>query len=138
MEPLRRDQPIKTSESVRETINQDGAVLLDIKQGLCFSMNPVGARIWAMLKAGRTVDQIASGLALEFDVPLAQIEADLTEFLDNLKIRNLVIFGCKFNSERKSWLSRFLSLAGNSGLLFTLLSALHSSRPPAYMHRFSK
>jgi hypothetical protein len=35
-------QPIRVADSVRETINQDGAVLLDIKQVFCFSMNPVG------------------------------------------------------------------------------------------------
>src|SRR2546423_7552409 len=52
MENGKTEPVIKLSENVRETITQDGAVLLDIEQGLCFSMNPVGARIWEMLKQG--------------------------------------------------------------------------------------
>ena len=110
MKSLSSDQPINTAETVREAINQDGAVLLDIKQGLCFSMNPVGARIWAMLKAGRTVDQVAHALELEFHAPRAQIETDLAEFLDNLKVRTLIREGSESNPERKSWLARLLSL----------------------------
>ena len=103
------EQPIKTAESVRETINQDGAVLLDIKQGLCFSMNPVGARVWEMLKAGSSVDQIARALELEFQVPRTQIEADIAEFLDDLRVRNLIRVGSEPGVERKSWLERLLS-----------------------------
>ena len=109
MAPLNAEQPIKTAESVRETINQDGAVLLDIKQGLCFSMNPVGARVWEMLKAGSTLDQIARALELEFHVPGPQIEADLAKFVDDLKVRNLVRVGSEPNAERKGWLVRLLS-----------------------------
>jgi hypothetical protein len=106
---LNAEQPIKTAESVRETVNQDGAVLLDIKQGLCFSMNPVGARVWEMLKGGSTVDQIARALELEFQVPHTQIEADLAEFLDALRVRNLIRVGTEPNADRKGWLVRLLS-----------------------------
>src|ERR1039458_8095163 len=35
---------------VRETASEDGAVLLDVEQGVCFSLNPVGLRIWELLK----------------------------------------------------------------------------------------
>src|ERR1700722_84240 len=34
------------SPGVRATCNQDGAVLLDIDHGLCYSLNAVGGRIW--------------------------------------------------------------------------------------------
>ena len=87
------EQPIRTAESVRETINQDGAVLLDIKQGVCFSMNPVGARIWELLKKECSLDQLAQSLESEFSVPRNQIEADICEFIENLIARNLVRCG---------------------------------------------
>jgi hypothetical protein len=102
-------QPIQIPASVRETINQDGAVLLDIKQGLCFSMNPVGAKIWEMLKRDCTLDDIAISLEQEFQVPRAQIEADIAEFVDNLRKQNLVRMGSEQNMERKGWLARLLS-----------------------------
>ena len=67
MENGKPESSITLSKSVRETINQDGAVLLDIHQGLCFSMNPVGARIWEMLKQGYPPAAIVDGLEKEFE-----------------------------------------------------------------------
>lgn len=110
MEQLKTSHPIRTSESVRETINQDGAVLLDIKQGICFSMNPVGARIWEMLKRECPLDQIASSLEEEFQVPRSQIEADITEFLENLKQRSLIQSGNVDGVPRRSWLRRIFRM----------------------------
>src|SRR6266404_5857736 len=97
---------LRTAESVRETVNQDGAVLLDIKQGLCFSMNPVGARIWEMLKGGVAVEQIASKLEWEFHVPRRQVEAGLAVFLDGLQMRNLIPIGSEPDVERRPCLGR--------------------------------
>ena len=108
MKSITVPQPIRIPASVRETINQDGAVLLDIKQGLCFSLNPVGAKIWEMLKKECTLDGIAISLEQEFQVPRAQLDADIAEFLDSLKKRNLLQMGSEQNMERKGWLARFL------------------------------
>ena len=44
---------------VRETASEDGAVHLDIEQGVCLSLNPVGLRIWELLKKRCSLDQIA-------------------------------------------------------------------------------
>jgi hypothetical protein len=43
------EDPIATEDiviapGVRETASEDGAVLLDIEQGICFSLNPVGSQ----------------------------------------------------------------------------------------------
>jgi hypothetical protein len=81
---------IRTAESVREVLNEDGAVLLDINQGVCFSMNPVGAKIWEMLRTECSVDEIATALQSEFGVPIAQIKRDIGEFVEELKTHNLV------------------------------------------------
>lgn len=104
------EQPIRTAESVRETINQDGAVLLDIKQGVCFSMNPVGARIWELLKKECSLDQIAQSLESEFSVPRNQIEADICEFIENLIGRNLVRCGNQQRIQQKNWISRIFTV----------------------------
>ena len=63
---------------VRETASEDGAVLLDIEQGICFSLNPVGLRIWELLKKKYSVGQIADSLAQDFSVPRAQLVSDIT------------------------------------------------------------
>lgn len=109
MDSMTTEHSIRIADSVRETINQDGAVLLDIKQGLCFSLNPVGAKIWEMLKSEHSLDQIANALSQEFQVPRAQIEADIAEFLDGLRKRNLIQAGNEQNSSRRSWFARLFS-----------------------------
>ena len=109
MDSVAIGQPIRTADSVRETINQDGAVLLDIKQGVCFSMNPVGAKIWEMLKREYPLDEIASSLEQEFHVPRTQIEADIADFVAELRQRNLILNSSAGNPEKRGWLSKLLS-----------------------------
>ncbi len=104
-------QKIKVVDSVRETINQDGAVLLDIKQGLCFSMNPVGSKIWEMLKKQHSLEQIANALEVEFQVPRSQIDADIDAFLAELRKRKLIEEDVPVNREDKgTWISRLINL----------------------------
>lgn len=81
---------LRISGSVREIVNEDGAVLLDIKQGLCFSINPAGTRIWEMVKKGCSVEQIEEALQSEFAISRAQIEDDVRDFMENLITAKLV------------------------------------------------
>ena len=108
MENGKPESSITLSKSVRETINQDGAVLLDIHQGLCFSMNPVGARIWEMLKQGYPPAAIADGLEKEFEgVARSELEVDIKYFLNELHRRRLVYTG-ELRPKRRSLISRLL------------------------------
>jgi hypothetical protein len=81
---------IKPAHGVRETASQDGAVLLDIEQGLCFGLNPVGARIWEMIKDGHSVDEITDTLEKEFRFPRTQLVADISDFVKQLEKMKLV------------------------------------------------
>ncbi len=82
---------LKPSARVRNVNTQDGAVLLDIDQGLCFSMNPVGARIWEMLKMNHSVDFIVDILASDFSVPREQVLEDVRAFLGQLQNQHLLV-----------------------------------------------
>ena len=75
---------------VRETASQDGAVLLDIEQGICFSINPIGLRIWEMLKRQYSIEQMADSLERDFQVPRLQLVADTQEFLRQLEAKHLI------------------------------------------------
>ena len=98
---------IKVAKGVRETVNQDGAVLLDIEQGLCFSLNPVGTRIWEMIRDGRSVDEILDALEQEFRLPRTQLLADVSDFVKQLENKRLV--GNQSSpEERHGFLSRLL------------------------------
>ena len=93
---------------VRETASEDGAVLLDIEQGICFSLNPVGLRIWELLKKRCSIDQIADALGKEFSAPGDQIVSDASEFIEALEAKHL-IRRPNDTLPKKSWFSRVLA-----------------------------
>jgi hypothetical protein len=80
----------RVSETVRTTHGQDGAVVLDIRQGQIFNLNPVGSRIVELLKTGATELQIADQLSREFGVGRDVTQKDLQEFLQELKNHRLI------------------------------------------------
>ena len=93
---------------VRETASEDGAVLLDIEQGICFSLNPVGLRIWELLKKRCSLDQIADALGQEFSLPRDQLLSDASEFIEALEAKHLICRPAHLGP-KKPWFSRILS-----------------------------
>ncbi len=98
----------KISPDVRTTHSEDGAVLLDINKGLCYSLNPVAARIWVTIETsqeGITLDGIVGALETLFKVPRHQLGGDIDEYLSKLEHmglvqRNGLIHGSKAASVR--------------------------------------
>lgn len=80
----------RVSETVRTTHGQDGAVVLDIRQGQMFNLNPAGSRIVELLKTGSAELQIADQLSREFGIGRDVAEKDLREFLQELKSHRLI------------------------------------------------
>jgi hypothetical protein len=81
------------SPDVRATYSEDGAVLLDINKGMCYSLNAVGARIWVTIESspsGITLDGIVGAVATHYGVPYQQLAADTQECLDRLLQLGLV------------------------------------------------
>ncbi len=78
------------SPSVQVTENQDGAIALDIVQGLCFSMNPVAFLVWSDLKRGFTTSEIAQHVVNVYQIPIEQASNDVRELLEQLKAHKLL------------------------------------------------
>jgi len=83
------------SPSVRETKSEDGAVLLDVEQGFCFSLNSAGCSIWELLKQGLNSDELVNELEKQYTVPREQLVQDVHEFIDDLACKRLVLVGKK-------------------------------------------
>jgi hypothetical protein len=80
----------RVSDTVRSTHNQDGAIVLDVREGQMFNLNFVGSRILEFLKSGYTESGIVDEIAREFGVSRDLAERDVRELLQNLKKRHLV------------------------------------------------
>jgi hypothetical protein len=80
----------KLSDTVRSTHNQDGAVVLDIRQGQMFNINFVGSRILELLKSESAESAIVDQISREFSVGRDLAVKDVRDFLQNLKKCHLV------------------------------------------------
>lgn len=65
-------------------------VILDLASGTYFGLDPVGARIWALLGEGRTLAQVCDAMQAEYDVSRAEIERDVLNLAEQLHTQQLI------------------------------------------------
>ena len=80
----------RVANTVRSTHSQDGAIVLDVRQGQIFNLNFVGSRILELLKSGSTESVIVDQISREFSVTRDLAANDVRNFLHNLKKCHLV------------------------------------------------
>jgi len=66
------------------------AALLNLKDGVYYGLNPVGARIWNLLQKPITAGEILEVIIEEYDVEKDIAQADLMELLEQLLEKELV------------------------------------------------
>jgi hypothetical protein len=81
---------LRLSDTVRSTHNQDGAIVLDIRQGQMFNVNFVGSRILELLEIESGESMIVDQISHEFNVSRDLAEKDVRDFLQSLKKCHLV------------------------------------------------
>lgn len=80
---------VATSEQV--SCDLDGeVVILDLRNGIYYGLDAIGARIWNMLQKPTTVGAIRDAILLEYDVEADRCEQDLLAFLQDMGDKGLV------------------------------------------------
>jgi hypothetical protein len=69
---------------------EDEVVILGLKDGVYYGLNPVGAFIWNLIQKPITVKDIKEAILNEYDVEEEVCEKDLIELLGNLEEKNLI------------------------------------------------
>jgi len=80
--PLRKSVPWRNLDTE--------ALVVDVKGGLLYPLNSVGARIWDLCDGARSVDEIVGVLAAEFAAPETTIRTDAIEFIERLADARLI------------------------------------------------
>ena len=78
---------------VEEIVSSDldgETVMMSIKNGKYYGMDPIGSRIWALIKKPSTVSELCDILLTEFNVDRERCERDVLGFLNELAKDNLV------------------------------------------------
>jgi hypothetical protein len=80
----------RVAAGVRSTHGQDGAVVLDVEQGLMFNLNPVGSRILEHIEKGSAEADIVIAISCEFSICREVVASDVREFIESLGKYKLV------------------------------------------------
>ncbi|HEX8906535.1 MAG TPA: PqqD family peptide modification chaperone [Longimicrobiaceae bacterium] len=84
------DTTVVAAPSQVSTRVSDEAVILNLRDGVYYGLESVGARVWEALGEPRPVREIRDALVAEFDVEAERCERDLVELLAELHDRGLV------------------------------------------------
>lgn len=68
----------------------DEAVVLSLRNGTYYGLDPVGARIWSLIQTPRRVEAIKATLLDEYEVTPEQCQHDLIALLQQLADEGLV------------------------------------------------
>lgn len=69
---------------------QGEMVLLNLKTGVYFGLDPVGSRIWHLLQAHPSLQKVLDSLVEEYDTTEAGCAQDLLSFTARLREKGLV------------------------------------------------
>ena len=66
------------------------AAILNLKNSLYYGLDPVGARIWNLMRTPTTVSALRDRILQEYDVDAARCEKELVTLLSTLAAEGLV------------------------------------------------
>jgi hypothetical protein len=81
---------IRVNDDVLSQDLNGEAVLLNLKTGVYFGLDPVGSRVWELLADHAEVAKILEALVSEYDVPRDRCAADLVTLITQLQEHQLV------------------------------------------------
>ena len=89
--------PTPLSDTSRIVVSKDQvsclageAAIVNLKNGVYYGLDPVGARIWNLIREPVTFAHIRDSLVEDYDVEPGRAEADIREFLTRLAEQGLV------------------------------------------------
>jgi len=69
----------------------DETVILDLESGTYFGLDPVGARMWALMGEGKTLGEVCDVMLEEYDVTRQRLEEDLLNLAGELAEKGLIV-----------------------------------------------
>jgi hypothetical protein len=67
------------------------AIILNLSTGLYYSLDGIGAKVWEMLVANRSLEQIVDTLAQAYTESAQRIEADVEQLVSDLEGEHLIV-----------------------------------------------
>jgi Coenzyme PQQ synthesis protein D (PqqD) len=84
------DSRVRINEEVLFQEVQGEAVLLNLKSGVYFGLDPVGMRIWQLFAEHKLLADVEQVIVAEYDVTEERCSADLLMLVEDLERQGLV------------------------------------------------
>ena len=81
---------VNDNSHLRTIVNEDGAAVLDTKQGLISTLNSTGAYVWQGLERGESLETIAASLSRETGEQPEVVGRDVRDFVEVLRAQQLL------------------------------------------------
>jgi hypothetical protein len=81
----------KRGEQVIAQKAANDTLLFNMNDGNYYSLNEIGGRIWELCDGNRSVSQLITALAAEYDASGDVLEQDVMELLEGLKSGKLIV-----------------------------------------------
>ena len=65
-------------------------VILNLESGIYFGLDQVGARIWQLLSAGKTLAEVCDAMVADYDVSHDDIQRDVLALVEQLQSQHLI------------------------------------------------
>ena len=91
MSPTISDRSVVVAAKDQVSFDLAGeAAILNIKSGVYYGLDPVGARIWNLMQEPRAVVEIQNAITDEYDVEPERCARDLVSLLEKLLAEGLI------------------------------------------------
>jgi hypothetical protein len=80
---------VAASEQVSCPLGEESAIL-NLKNSVYYGMNPVGTRVWNLLKQPRSIGELRDTLLDEYEVDAELCERDLLDLLERMRSEGLI------------------------------------------------
>lgn len=87
---IEKDHYLIKDDDVLFTSMGEDAVLLHIERGDYYSLNKVGARLWALADGTKSIEELARIITDEFEISQSQAVSDVAELVEQLAKEDLV------------------------------------------------
>jgi len=78
------------ASSIRRVSDTDGSILLDLRRGTMFRLNPLGSQILDRLERGESLPHIAEQISTQFAMAPDEVQSDVKEFLSSLELHGVL------------------------------------------------
>ena len=78
-------------EEVASKVIDGEAIIINLANGVYYSIDKVGALVWDRLQAGHTLDDVITAVTGSYDVPREQAESNVRDLVQELVQENLVV-----------------------------------------------